>query len=146
MKKVLFLILFVFLLTGCQKDKLSCEKTVKSNGYTSSEIYQLKYSNDKLKDLKFVTEYKFNDFYTAEEIDSQYKTVLRSCNNFKEDSNDKIKCVPELKGKNIKVTITTNLNDIDEDTFENIMFVTLKELNNKNDTKKMFKNVGYTCK
>lgn len=145
MKRKILTLLILIILTGCSNDKMVCTKKGNDQGIKSKEEYILTYKKDKIDEYKLISTYEFNDLYTEEEIEEQKKSVEKTCDYFKEESDSKVKCKINIKNRIITVEVSTDLKNIDEDTFENLMFVPLKELNNKKETKKMFKNVGYTC-
>ncbi len=146
MKKVILTILFIIVLTGCSNEKMVCTKKENDNGIISKDEYTLKYDKDKLQQYKLVSTYEFNDMYTEEEINEQKKKAEETCEYFKEESNNNVKCILNIKNRTITVEVSTDLKNIDKDSFENLMFVPLDDLNNKKETKKMFKNAGFTCK
>lgn len=146
MKKLLILIIPILILTGCSKEKLTCTKKEKSNGYKSTEEYSLQYKKDKLTYYTYKTTYEFNEFYTEEEIKKEQEKVEEVCNYFKQESNNKVKCKIELKNKVLSIKMSLDISSISEDIFDNMMFLPLSEFNKEKEMKKMFKNTGYTCK
>ena len=46
----------------------------------------------------------------------------------------------------IKINLSTDVEKISDSEFEDIMYVTKDEINSIKDTKKLLKNVGYSCK
>ncbi len=146
MKKIIYTIIFIAILTGCTNEKMICTRKDNDNGIISKDEYSLKYDKDKLEQYILTSTYEFNDLYTNDEIEEQKKSAEKTCDYFKEESNNHVECKVELKNRIITVKVSTDLKNIDPDAFENIMFVPLKDLNNKKETKKMYKNAGFTCK
>ena len=146
--RLLIFLLVIFLFTGCGKNELVCEKKSRNAGYDYRENYELVYddnSND-LKEINLTMESIYNEFYTAEEILDEYNEVYEYCDFYQSGSNNLIECKPILNGNILTVKIKIKVNKINDEMFENMMYVTKEELNDLKSTKKMLENVGYSCK
>lgn len=146
-KLSLFFIALI-LFTGCGKKNLTCEKKEKGTGYTYNEKYELIYNNNgvDLKKINVEMLYKFNELYTEEELKSEYSKVSEYCDVYNSGSRKIISCSSNLNKNVIKINLSTDVEKISDSEFEDIMYVTKDEINNIKDTKKLLKNVGYSCK
>ncbi len=146
--KFLVLLMILIIFTGCSKSKLTCEKNTKNPGYIYNESYKLIYdeSGEDLKQIDLKMESTYNEHYTAEEIDEEYEEVVEYCEFYEAASNKLIECKAKLKKSIITVNIKIKVEKINDELFENMMYVTKEEINKRKEAKKMLENVGYTCK
>lgn len=149
MKKIyIAFLLMVLFITGCSNDKLTCGKKSKEAGYDYSETYEFTYDKNGSNLSKVGLKIKsiYNEYYTDEEIDKEYNEILNYCELYELESDKKITCSAELKDRIITADIIIKVEDIDDEVFELMMYVTKEEINNRKNTKKMLENVGYSCK
>ena len=99
-----------------------------------------------LKKINVEMLYKFNELYTEEELKSEYSKVSEYCDVYNSGSRKIISCSSNLNKNVIKINLSTDVEKISDSEFEDIMYVTKDEINNIKDTKKLLKNVGYSCK
>lgn len=146
--KILLFLFIVFALTGCSRSELTCSKKSKNAGYVYNEIYELIYANnnENLEKINLTMEYDYNERYTAEEISEEYSEAVKYCNFYGSGSQKFIKCEPNLDDDMLTIDVIIEVNKIDDELFEDIMYVSKDEINNLKDTKKMLENVGYSCK
>ena len=145
--RLILLILIIFSLTGCNNKKLVCEKKQKYAGYDYLESYELVYDDDsKLNYIKLTMKSIYNDRYTDSEILDEYNEVYDYCDFYVSTSHHLIECQPNLDDNNLTVNIKIKVDKINDDLFENMMYVTKDEISDIKEAKKMFKNVGYSCK
>lgn len=145
--KLIFLFSFLFILTGCDKTKLVCEKKEKNPGYDYYEQYEFLYNEEgnELEKINFKVEAIYNEMYTEEEIQEEYNSVQSLCSLFDLSEKKYVDCKVVVNGNVITVDTTMKVAQISEESFNNFMYVTKDEVSNKKDTKKLLKNVGYTC-
>ena len=147
--KYKFIILFfsLIIITGCDKTKLVCEKKEKNPGYDYYEQYEFLYNENgnELEKIKTKVEAKYNELYTEEEIEEEYNSVKNLCSLFDLSEQKYVDCNVEVNGNIITVDTLMKVEEISEESFNNFMYVTKEEVSNKKDTKKLLKNVGYTC-
>ena len=146
--KVLILLTIIMIFTGCGKSKLTCEKNKKKPGYIYNEKYELIYdeNEENLKQINLTIKSTYNEQYTTEEIEDEYDEVVEECDFYEAASDKLIECKPKLNNNVITVKIKIKVANISDELFEKMMYVTKSEISNRNDTKKMLENVGYTCK
>lgn len=146
--KILILLFILIIFTGCNKNQLICEKKAKNPGYTYNESYKLVYdeSGNNLKQINITMESVYNEHYTAEEIEEEYDEVVEYCDFYESASSKLVECRAKLNNSVITVNVKIKVEKISDDLFENMMYVTKKEINKRKEAKKMLENVGYTCK
>ena len=145
---LLICLVAIFLFTGCSKEKLICEKKKKNAGYDYTEKYEFEYNEEgnKLKKINLSIVAIYNEFYTDDEIEQQYTDVQKYCSVFDLADEKLITCNASRDGNIVNVGATIEVNKIDDESFEKMMYVTKEEISNIKDTKKMLDNVGYSCK
>ena len=145
--RMIFLLFSLILITGCDKTKLVCEKKEKNPGYDYYEQYEFLYNGDgnELEKIKIKIEANYNELYTEEEIKEEYNSVKNLCSLFDLSEKKYVDCNVEVNGNIINVNTLMRVEQISEESFNNFMYVTKDEVSNKKETKKLLKNVGYTC-
>lgn len=146
--RVLIFLVILTIFTGCNKNKLTCEKNKKNAGYDYNEKYEFMYDKDgnELKKIKLFIKATYNEYYTEEEIDEEYHDVVSYCSVFDLADEKLITCNAKRDDNVVSVNAVIEAEKIDDESFEQIMYVTKEEISNRKEAKKMLQNVGYTCK
>ncbi len=147
MRGKILIISLVLLITGCSKNELVCNKKTKNAGYDYQESYNLVYDdNSKLNYINLTLKSIYNEHYTDVEILDEYNEVYDYCDFYQSSSHKLIECKPDLDDNILTVKIKIKVNKIDDDLFEDMMYVTKEEISDIKKAKKMLENVGYSCK
>lgn len=139
MKKILFLFLILFLMTGCSK-KLTCVKSDKQDGIKTNETFITTYRDDTVSSIQIDLESTLSKKYEsyAETIEKNLKKQFEKYQNMKGAS-----VISSHQDEVIHVQLFIELDKMSAKNKKKLNFLNLKD--NYDDVKKTLEKKKYQC-